>query len=121
MRVQKFAKSPNTVKEINEAFSQDNVLKEYGMTRHNEKRVFFKTAYEDDNTAFCIFASDTIIDLIKQNIDVDKRCYLMDATFKVVPYNNSNFKQFLIIYVEYLGKVRIFFIIRFKTNFVIEK
>lgn len=107
MRVNKYVKSPNTVKEIIAAYAQENVMREYGMTKHNERRAFYKHAHEDENSAFVIFASDTIIDLIKENIEVKNRRYLMDATFKVVPYNKSNFKQFLVIHVEYLNKVSV--------------
>lgn len=45
-------------------------MREYGMTNHNERRAFYKYAHEDDSSACVIFASDTIIDLIKENIDV---------------------------------------------------
>lgn len=91
LRVNKYVKSPNTVKEIIEAYSNENVMREYGMSKHNDRRAFYKYAHEDDNSAFVIFASDTIIDeRITENIEVTNRRYLMDATFKVVPYNKSN-------------------------------
>lgn len=43
------------------------------------------------------------MDAIKANIDVSKRRYLIDATFKVVP--EGPYYQFLVIYVEYVQKV----------------
>lgn len=48
----------------------------------------------------CTFlVSETIIDLIKKNIDPDRRKYMLDGTFKIVPI--GVFKQLLILYVEY--------------------
>lgn len=43
---------------------------------------------------------------IEKHIEVNKRHYLLDATFKVVPV--GPFNQFLIFYVNYIEKVRIF-------------
>ena len=42
---------------------------------------------------------------IINNIRVNDRQYLMDATFKVCP--NGEFKQLLIIYIEYIESVSI--------------
>lgn len=98
-------KAVRNVKEINEAFADKIIMDNFGVTMADEKRFFFKVAVENPEFSFCIFASDAIIDLIKTYITVDRMSYLMDATFKVVP--KSCFTQFLLIYIEYMEKVRI--------------
>lgn len=64
---------------------------------------FFKYAHESKDFSYCIFASDNIIDGIKERIPIERRRYLLDATFKICPY--GKFNQFLIIYVEHLEEV----------------
>lgn len=115
LRNKKMPPSPNSIAEILAAYQNVDVMNLYGMTKHDEQRVFFKhaqqtesineTTQEKETHSFCLFASQSIADLIQENIDVNRRRYLMDATFKCVPYTKSAFKQLLIIHVEYLGKV----------------
>lgn len=102
--------SPTTSDEINKAFESENILKQFGMTLQNEENVdeltsnrFFKYAHSSKDFEYCVFASDNIIEGIKKNIPVERRKFLLDATFKVCPY--GKFNQFLIIYVEHLEEV----------------
>lgn len=81
-----------------------NVYEEFGMTKHDAKLPFFKHAFANDKFSYCVFASETIIGFIKTIPDGDRR-YLMDATFKVVPF--SVFTQLLVIHIEYLDKASI--------------
>lgn len=86
-------------------------MKNYGMTKHDNidmpSTPFYKQTYECKEFSYCIFASDNIINGIISNIPIDRRHYLMDATFKVVPF--SPFRQLLIIYVEYRSNVNAIF------------
>lgn len=106
--------SPKTSEEINLAFQSENVMQHYGMTLHNESYAdgltstpFFKYAHSSKDSQYCVFASDNIINGIKK-IPVHRRRLLMDATFKVCPY--GVFSQFLIIYIEHLEEVILFYL-----------
>lgn len=68
-----------------------------------EPKPFYETAFECKDFAYCIFASDNIIDGIQKHIPIEKRKYLMDATFKICPF--GVFNQFLIVYIEHLEEV----------------
>lgn len=100
-----FVSSPKTVSEINEAFKNEALLKNFGLTRHEglEKTPFFRVCYEEDNFAYCLFASEKIVSLIRENIPSANRKILVDATFSVVPI--GCFKQLLLIHIEYFEKV----------------
>lgn len=91
----------STVTEINAAFLLEENKEKFGRTMSGND--FFKTAFSCANFSYCIFASDEIIGLFKERIPENQRHFLMDATFKIVPY--GNFKQILIIYVSYLEQV----------------
>lgn len=66
-------------------------------------RQFFYLTFSSKEFGYVLFVSETTVDAIKANIDVSKRRYLIDATFKVVP--EGPYYQFLVIYVEYVQKV----------------
>lgn len=95
--------TPKTAEEINQVYMNPAVLDEFGKSYHTEPKTFFKTAYECKGFSYCIFASETNMGYITENIPVQNRRYLMDATFKIVP--DCAFNQLLIVYVEYLDKV----------------
>lgn len=88
---------------VKEAFEMDNVNQSFGLSRHDIPRQFYKGTLIKPNFECTFFASDSIIDIIKSNIPRGKRNYFLDATFKIVPF--GSFKQLLILYVEYIGKV----------------
>lgn len=105
-------KTPTTSSEIIAAYAKEKIKECYGMTKQDGKdpdklksKLFFKYAYESKAFSYCIFASDNIISAIEKHIPVERRKYLMDATFKVCPY--GIFNQLLIVYIEYLGEVSI--------------
>lgn len=99
-----FPSSPLTAAGVLEVFQQDNVNKLFGLTRHDIPNQFYKGTEVTPNFENTFFASDAIIKLIKEYIPNEKRDYFMDATFKIVPI--GSFRQILIIYIEYIGKVR---------------
>lgn len=86
---------------IAKSYSDPNIMKLYGTTKTN--RPFFKTVYECGTFSYCVFASDDIIDKFQEKIPLQRRDFMMDATFKVVPY--GKFNQLLIIYITYLERV----------------
>lgn len=95
--------TPKTANEIEQAYLNPTVFEEFGQSFHDVPKVFFKKAYECKQYSYCIFASETNMAYITENIAIANRCYLMDATFKIVP--DCSFNQLLIVYVEYLDKV----------------
>lgn len=103
IRANSLPAAPKTAADICVAFTYSGVLDEFGKSHHNEKRFFFRKSYEHKDFSYCVFASDTIIELINANIPVQDRQYLLDDTLKVFP--RGVFKQFLVVYVEYLEKV----------------
>lgn len=71
--------------------------------------MFFKTAYECKSFPYVISSSDNIIKGIKTNIPVERRKFLMDATFTVCPLGPYN--QLLIVYIEHLEETTPFLFI----------
>lgn len=87
--------------EIIAAFENEGTMTSFGYSKHDNSTPLYKGTIMDGVKYICTFlASETIIDMIKENIEPERRKYMMDATFKIVPV--GVFKQLLIIYVEYL-------------------
>lgn len=87
-------------------------MKNYGMSLQNEtdddalpSLDFYKRAYKCKGFSYVVFASQNIVNSIKQ-LPQNKQKFLMDATFKVCPYGIYN--QLLVIHIEHLGEVSIF-------------
>lgn len=105
---------PNTlenVEDIKLAFQNEKIMEVFGMSMEDEPKQFYRVAVEESSYSYCIFSSQSMIDLIKNHIAIERRRFLMDATFKIVP--KSSFYQLLIIYVEYVEKVSIFMVVLF--------
>lgn len=82
----------------------NDIRKEFGSTLDKRHKLYFgsvvKTLF-----AFHVFVSFSVIDMIKKHISkeqLQKRRYLMDGTFKVVP---KKCNQLLIIAIEYKNDV----------------
>lgn len=106
-KTKKWPKAPSDCDDINKIFEDEDLLKEFGYTKHDEHSTpFFRVAHKSTQFEYCVFASQRIIDLIQQHIPVDQRNISMDATFQIVPF--GAFKQILILYVERYGTVRFF-------------
>lgn len=101
-----FPSSPLNGTEVMEVYQIENVNKAFGLSRHDIPTQFYKGTQVTPAFENTFFASDKTIELIKENIPVGKRNYFLDATFKIVPV--GTFRQFLIVYIEYVDKVRIF-------------
>lgn len=110
-------KSPLTCEDIIDAYKKQSVMFNYGMSLQNETDAdalpstqFYKTAYKCKGFSYVVFASQNVVNSIEK-IHVNKRKFLMDATFKVCPY--GIYKQLLVIYVEHLNEVNVFLIHQF--------
>lgn len=90
---------PKKVEDIHACFDNEAVNEMYGRTKqktNTEKNQFYRTTHICGEFAYSLFASERIIDLI-QTYAVDKRRFMMDATFKIVP---KMYSQLLVIYFE---------------------
>lgn len=99
-------KNPNSVREIEDAFRDPEILKTFGYA-HGSDDKFFDAAIETNDFSYCVFSSKKIINLINTRRAPNKRHILLDATFKTVPF--GPFKQLLIFYVRIDHQVRTFF------------
>lgn len=97
-------KRPKTVEDIRQAFEDESVLKRYGYTLDNERRLYVETAVQIAHS-FTIFASHAAIEFVKQKIPPGSRNFLLDGTFSIVP---RSFYQLLSISVEYMNDVSIY-------------
>lgn len=80
-------------------------MQKYGTTVSGKR--FFKRGYSCEQFSYCVFASDEIIEEYEAAIPVERRQFLMDATFKICPFGKIN--QIFIIYIAYLDSVNILF------------
>lgn len=103
LRQNTLPKVPSNCQDIRELFEKEDIMKEYGLSYHDSPRIFYKGVYECASFAYCVFASDEIIETMQANITVQNRHFLIDATFKVVPL--GPFTQLLVIYTEYFREV----------------
>lgn len=101
-------KQPKTPADVKNLFQQDAVLNDLGHTRHkgSDRKPFYKICHDEEDFAYCVFASDTNIQKIKENIpNISKRKIIIDATFAMLPI--GCFKQLLLINIDYMDRVSI--------------
>lgn len=105
IRLMAMPPSPKTVAEILAAYENKDILDAYGSTINAgdlPSTVFYRKLHSETQFAYCIFASQAIVDRINE-LPKDRRHFFMDATFRVVPY--GEFNQLLVIHVSFLEKV----------------
>lgn len=93
-------------KKYQNLLNAEDIRKEFGKTLDKRHKLYFGSVVKT-MFAFHVFVSFSVIDMIKKHITADKqqkRRYLIDGTFKVVP---RKFNQLLIIAIEYKNDVRI--------------
>lgn len=108
--------SPKTAAEIIAAYANSSIMTEYGMSAASggvDSTAFFRKVVTENQFAYCIFASQAIIDQVA-TLPPENRHYSMDATFRVVPY--GDFNQLLVIHATFIDKVHIIIIIIFIAN-----
>lgn len=111
---------PKTPDEIVAAYNKAEIMHSYGMTLESggiKGTPFFRKVVSEPGFAYCIFASQFIIDRIA-TLPPDDRHFLMDGTFRVVPY--GDFYQLLVIHVKFIEKVlhyqKIYYHLQFICN-----
>lgn len=96
---------PKTASEIVAAYENAEIMQEYGTSvAIGEAQInpFYRNVVSERRFAYCIFASQAIIDRIAV-LPIANRRYLMDGTFRVVPY--GDFNQLLVIHITIMEKV----------------
>lgn len=98
-RDKKFGKAPVNCLEIRREFEKPEIFDLLGLSKHRARGIFFNTVQIEDDFENCIFSSAKTIELIKENVEVKDRFFVMDATFRSAP--RGVFMQFLIIHAQY--------------------
>lgn len=106
LKNQEYPKAPKTADEIMKAYSDPIIAEKFGNNLRNSARFYRGTVIIPPKSAFTIFASQQIIDLVKKHIPEGERTYMMDGTFAVVPV--ASYYQLLIIYIQYKNDVRFY-------------
>lgn len=99
-------RSPQTAEELKSVFETESIMERFGRNwvAPNETATdFFRGVHIGADFSYAVFASQSIIEMIEKYITVDRRRYLMDATFKICPL--GEFTQFLIIQIECIESV----------------
>lgn len=96
-----YPKVPKTRLQLQKSLNSSSVIRDFGFNLDETARLYFDTVLAKDYL-FTVFASNDIINIVKQNIEPGKRKYLLDGTFKVVP---KQFYQLLIIAIEFKNDV----------------
>lgn len=104
LRDKQYPDRPETHAEIQKMFQKPEIIDEYGYTMNRSER-FYVGSVIRTLFAFHVFASFSTINFIKKHISADKRNYLLDGTFKIVPTPSKLFSQLLIICIEYNNDV----------------
>lgn len=99
--------SPKTANEVITSFANAEIMASFGSTAKShgiKSSPFLKKIVIEQGFAFAyvVFASDTIIAHVAE-LPSEHRHIALDGTFKVTP--DSDFKQLLIIHVEFFQKV----------------
>lgn len=98
-RKQKYGKPPTNCEEIKREFEKVEVFEALGRSNHVERGVLFNTVQIEDGFQICIFSSAKSIALIKENVAVKDRFFIMDATFRSTA--RGIFMQSLLIHAQY--------------------
>lgn len=103
IRSQSMPPSPKTAVEVERHYRDKKTMNDFGTSLFTNDEIptlptkFYRCVHKCDSFSYCIFASPSIIYHIEREIDVKRRNYLLDATFKVVPL--GEFNQLLIIHI----------------------
>lgn len=97
-----------TTENVEGLFATEDVMQRFGRTLVGIGETptdFYRGVHTADDRSFVVFASQTIIDRIIKDIDVTRRSYLMDGTFKICPY--GDYLQLLVIHIEHIHLVKL--------------
>lgn len=104
IRDKEYPERPKTHANVQAMFENPEIMDEYGQTMNKHSR-FYAGSVVKSLFAFHIWASFATINFIKNHITPDKRNYLLDGTFKIIPSTPKLFSQLLIISIEYKNDV----------------
>lgn len=111
IRSAKLPKNPNTTDDIENLFNREDIKNTLGQTKSNS--IFFDGVLEGNDHSACFFSSKDALDIFEQNVPYGEREIMIDGTFDIVPI--GTFKQLLVVYGVYMGKVRFFLVIAYIT------
>lgn len=97
IRQDKMPKNPNDVVDIIGNFKNEEILKEFGMSRYEKDKSFYLDSVITNDFSYTLFVSPTISKSIQSLSSSEPRNYIMDATFNVLP-RSKTLKQLLIIH-----------------------
>lgn len=97
----KHPKIPQDPANLRLLFDKLDIFAKYGYTL-DQASSFYVDTIVTPQFSFCVFKSESIIGIIKKNIDPTHRHYLIDGTFSCVP---AGFYQVIIISIEYQNDV----------------
>lgn len=98
----KYPKKPKSVAEIIEAYKNPQILHQFGNNLRNTAQFYIDTVQVGPNSAFTVFASHQVLDLVKSYVPFDEQYIMMDGTFDVTPIG---YYQLFIIYIQFKNDV----------------
>lgn len=101
-----FPKSPQNFQDISNIFKKKEIFDEFGKSRHQKDKDFYRHTIIEANFAYTIFMSPTIHNTISGWDDLQPRHFLMDGTFAITPCGGI-FKQLIIIHIAHSDYVSI--------------
>lgn len=95
---------------IRQSLKNSKIFEEYGKTLDKEYPLYIDSVINKKKKyAFHVFASQSIVKLIRSNIPPNERRYLADGTFKIAPRLFRKRGQVFILSIEYKNDVSCFF------------
>lgn len=98
----KYPRIPKTVDEVINAYEDPSVAQNFGQNLRKTEQFYIDTVQIEPNSAFTVFASHQLLNLVKKHVPFDEHFILMDGTFDVAPIG---YYQLLVIYILYKNDV----------------
>lgn len=98
-----YPKNPKTCEELKAIFTEPDILNKYGYNLDITEALYIDDV-DNDEYGFCLFASQSTINIVRLHIETKKRKYLIDGTFSCAL---KLFYQLLIISIEFNNDVSI--------------
>lgn len=98
----KYPKIPKTVEDVIDAYKDPAIVRKYGRNLRNTEEFYIDTVQINPNSAFTVFASHQILNLVNKYVPFDEQFILMDGTFDVTPIG---YYQLLVIYIKFKNDV----------------